>query len=224
MNADIVYVDYREGKSMVIDALRDLKIPIEMRELKIGDYVMGNVAVERKTIGDYFASIKDKRLGSQLYQLSSAYDLSYIIVEGDMYRGLLKSRIHPYAFWSSYVGDSLKRSLDGKQGQVITLNTFTHFETALCIKFIRKKLKSGETRMLLPPKISYKRSDIQLSVLSSIPGIGPDRAKNILKDNETLRNVFTSTDLTGTKGIGDRINSDLQILLDDLYDPEGEKE
>ena len=37
--------------------LKDLKVPFEVKKITPGDYVVGGVGIERKTLGDFFSSL-----------------------------------------------------------------------------------------------------------------------------------------------------------------------
>ena len=53
-------------------------------------------------------------------------------------------------------------------------------------------------------------------IVSSIPGIGEKRAKELLSRYGTLRNLFASRDWR-MKGFGDKLNEKVQSLLDMKY-------
>ena len=64
-----IIVDYREKNSLVISDLVNLKIEVEFKNLPIADYLINDIAIERKTISDFKSSIIDKRIFSQLKEL-----------------------------------------------------------------------------------------------------------------------------------------------------------
>ena len=80
----LIIADVHEKNSLVISELhRSKQVRLEIRSLKIGDYVIGNVIVERKTVSDLISSMINKRLIQQLNQMSK-YDKSLLIIEGDL--------------------------------------------------------------------------------------------------------------------------------------------
>jgi len=76
-----IIVDYREKNSLVISELINLGIEIEFRELKVADYIVKDVAIERKTISDFVSSMINKRLFNQIQELQQ-YKNRLLIVEG----------------------------------------------------------------------------------------------------------------------------------------------
>ena len=61
-----IIIDYREKNSLVVSELSKLNFEIEFKELKVADYIVGSVAIERKTVLDFISSMKDRRLVNQL--------------------------------------------------------------------------------------------------------------------------------------------------------------
>ena len=65
-------VDVNEPEDLA-ERLRELKVPIEVRRIAPGDYILGPIGVERKTITDFFNSMVRKRLFEQVQRLREAY-------------------------------------------------------------------------------------------------------------------------------------------------------
>ncbi len=76
-----IIVDYREKNSLVISELINLGIEIEFRELKVADYIVKDVAIERKTINDFISSMINKRLFNQIQELQQ-YKNRLLLIEG----------------------------------------------------------------------------------------------------------------------------------------------
>ena len=55
-----IIADYREKNSLVISELINLGVDVEIRELKVADYIVKDVAIERKTINDFVSSMINK--------------------------------------------------------------------------------------------------------------------------------------------------------------------
>ena len=77
-----ILCDDREPKSMDVFAQMTGGIEFERKRLKTGDYVCGNICVERKEINDFCASIIDGRLESQVKKMKRDFKYNYIIVVG----------------------------------------------------------------------------------------------------------------------------------------------
>ena len=86
-----IIMDNREKNSLVASELAKLQIPIEFQHLQVGDYLINNVAIVRKTISDLNSSIIDKRIFIQMQELKQ-YQKYLLIVEGineKIYSGIL---------------------------------------------------------------------------------------------------------------------------------------
>ena len=66
---DRIIIDYREKNSLVASHLVKLGFEIEFRELKVGDYVIKDVVIERKTVSDFVSSMINQRLLKQIEEL-----------------------------------------------------------------------------------------------------------------------------------------------------------
>ncbi|MBU2615550.1 MAG: Hef nuclease, partial [Nanoarchaeota archaeon] len=65
-----VVVDYREKNSLVISELVSLGFDVKLTPLKVADYLVKDVAIERKTVPDFISSMINKRLANQLEELN----------------------------------------------------------------------------------------------------------------------------------------------------------
>ena len=58
-----IVADIHEKNSLVLSQLKKSPlIRLEIKSLKIADYIIGNIAIERKTISDLIGSMISKRL------------------------------------------------------------------------------------------------------------------------------------------------------------------
>ena len=71
-----IIADVHEKNSLVIPTLIELGVEIEIKSLEIGDYLINNIAIERKTSSDFISSMLSKRLQEQLNQIQQ-YCLLY---------------------------------------------------------------------------------------------------------------------------------------------------
>ena len=56
-----IIIDYREKQSLVAAELVKLGFEIEFKELKVADYIVNGVAIERKTVSDFISSMMNRR-------------------------------------------------------------------------------------------------------------------------------------------------------------------
>ena len=217
----MVLVDIREKRSGIPAMLRRMGVPIELKELPVADYVIGNVGVERKTVEDYLQSKFSGRLDRQLYDLSRNFELSYLVIEGFVTEALMEHKVPRFAYVSSLVGSSLKRAPDGKQGQIITVNVDTKYDTALFIQALYKKISENDL-VRLPKLVKAKANPNELLVyiVSSFPDIGEKRATDLLKKFKTIRNLVNATEdeLAKVKGIGKKLASKLYQFFNKKFE------
>ena len=76
-----ILIDYREKNSLVAAYLVKLGFEIEFKELKVADYIVRGVAIERKTVADFILSMINKRLLKQIEELQQ-YENKLLIIEG----------------------------------------------------------------------------------------------------------------------------------------------
>jgi len=85
---NILYVDTREPPIFMEKIAELCPIPMEAKQLLTGDYVCGNVAIERKTINDFCLSVIGRetehngRLFTQSERLGKEFPYHYILVTG----------------------------------------------------------------------------------------------------------------------------------------------
>lgn len=213
----MIFVDVREERSRVPNLLRKMRVPTQSLELEVGDYIVGEVCVERKAINDYIGSLSSGHLANQLYQMSYNFELSYLIVEGLVSEALIYRKMRRAPFISSLVGSSLKRAPDGKQGQIVTVNLENPWDSALFLRFLHDKVVKGEARLPRMKKVKANPDEVMVYVLSSFPNIGEKRAKKLLEHYKTLRGVFVSEFWENSKAVGPKTNLKVQGLLERSY-------
>jgi len=79
----ILYADTREPR-YIIELLSKWGVQTRIKKLDVGDYIIGDIGVERKNVHDFYRSIIDKRIFDQLRRLKEAYNNAILIVEGEL--------------------------------------------------------------------------------------------------------------------------------------------
>src|SRR5215472_7658559 len=97
-----IAVDEREKPSGVPDKLRTMGASVEFRVLEVADYVVGEYAVERKSARDFVSSLFSGRLFDQAYRIGESYKGKILVVEGDLYEELQRSR-NPRSLWGALI-------------------------------------------------------------------------------------------------------------------------
>lgn len=213
-------VDSRESRADIISLLEKLQVPVTQIELEVGDYVIENIGIERKEANDYLASLVDGRLNNGLYQMSCNFPLSYLLVEGNMTQALIERGIPRDTYISSLAGCSLKRAPGGEQGQIITVNLETKYDTALFLKKLWEKLQTHEPRLPKPVKKTIDDNEMLVYTLSSISGIGENKARSLLESFTSIKEIVNCQpiELKRAKGIGDVLATRMYRVFNKKYE------
>ncbi len=182
-----INVDYRERNSLIPSELVALGLNINFKELKVADYIVRGVAIERKTVNDFITSMKNRRLLNQLQELQQ-YEKKLLIIEGideqDLYTDSEeKIGMHP----NSVRGFLLSILLKYNVPLIFTQNAE---DTAKFI-FLLSKKKEYEHPLNVKKKTHNKKEQLQF-IVESFPGIGPKTARKLLKEFITISNIINA--------------------------------
>ncbi len=205
-----VIADFREGTSAVLRELLKLGVAVELRSLKVGDYVVsGEVAVERKRLEDFARSLLDGRLFEQARTLVSTYPRALLLVEG------LDStlNISPQAFW----------------GAMLTLL----YDFRLPVVWVRSPAEAAQIVALLarreqvegraypairegkPPTLK----EIQEYVVAGLPGVELTLARRLLEFFGSVEAVFRAEkeELMKVRGVGEKLAERIRTVITAPY-------
>ncbi|WP_292000238.1 ERCC4 domain-containing protein [Caldivirga sp.] len=178
-------MDSREHETAqaVISALKELGCSVLVSTLTVGDYVVSSeVAVERKRTMDLINSIIDGRLFQQASNLIESYQEPYIIIEGDLWSTVSMRGISRGAL----IGALVKVSRSGLR----ILWARDERDTAQALYSLA--LASPGLIKISNRRKSESTSYMQVSLLSSLPGIGVKRAVKLLKIYGTPLNALNN--------------------------------
>lgn len=182
-----IIIDYREKNSLIPSELKSLGLEIELRELKVADYIIQGVAIERKTVSDFISSMKNRRLLKQLEELQQYQD-KLLVVEGideqDLYTDSEEIMgMHP----NSVRGFLLSILLKYKIPIIFTKN---YQDTAKFFSVLSRK-KPREIPLNVNKKNLSKKERVQF-IIEGFPGIGPKTAIKLLKKFRTVKNIVNA--------------------------------
>lgn len=182
-----VIIDYREKNSLIPSELKSLGLETELRELKVADYIIQGVAIERKTVSDFISSMKNRRLLKQLEELQQYQD-KLLVVEGideqDLYTDSEEIMgMHP----NSVRGFLLSILLKYKVPIIFTKN---YQDTAKFLSVLSRK-KPREIPLNVNKKNLSKKERVQF-IIEGFPGIGPKTAIKLLKKFRTVKNIVNA--------------------------------
>ena len=204
-----IIIDERERKSGIPKLLKDIGVNIEIKTLPIGDYIVSHeTVVERKSINDLIASIFDGRLFDQCNRLKEHFQFPIILLEGDVDE-IESITENPLVFY----GALSTVAIDFKIPIIPTPNA-SH--TAKLLISLASRKESIKGPLLKKIKKSNDLQKQQLSVLSSLPGVGEKIAVRMLeKFGSPLKVLSASTkDLAKISGLGESRAKKIKSMLE----------
>lgn len=193
-------VDNHEKNSLVISELINSGIQVDFEHLEVADFLVNNIAIERKTISDFLSSMISKRLSQQLINLDK-YEKRLLIIEGIEEQELYSEKkyekdkgINSNAIRGFLLDIILKYN-------VPIIFTKNYEDTAKFLIVLAKKQEKSNDSMRVKRKTRNKREQLQF-ILEGFPGIGAETAKKLLGKFGTIKNIINSSDKELGKEIG----------------------
>jgi DNA excision repair protein ERCC-4 len=191
-----IVVDERERNSRVPKFLVEDGAQIDFARLSVGDYIIApEIAIERKTIHDLINSIYDGRLFIQCSNLTQFYSKPILIIEGNILNLQLENSPE------SKINDEIEISFEKILQIYDALATIAlifripvihspsaNYTSKFLIILLNKAIKSGITingPLIKRIKKGNHMQLQQLSILSSLPGVGDKLAIKLLKKFKT---------------------------------------
>ncbi|MEK6851671.1 MAG: ERCC4 domain-containing protein, partial [Candidatus Thermoplasmatota archaeon] len=157
-----------------------------VKQISPGDYVVGEVAVERKTVSDFFASLINRRLFDQVRRLREAYPVPMILVEGDLSQ--ISEYKNPRAFWGAFLRFTMKE-------HVPLIVTPDQEQTCQALVTLHKQIgaKASEYGLRHKPKM-LDLGQRQRFLVQGLPNVGETISRNLLERFGSVRGVFSADD------------------------------
>jgi ERCC4-type nuclease len=183
----IIVADIHEKNSLVISELhKSTQIRLEIKSLKIADYIINDIAIERKTVQDLISSMISKRLIQQLIQMQS-YKKSLLIIEGDLDEVINEENNISKALRGLLVSISTNY-------QTSIIRTQDYEDTAKYLITLAKQQIKPKTEISLHSRIPKTKKEQKSYILESFPNIGPSKAKQLLKKFKTIQQTINATE------------------------------
>jgi len=199
----IIIVDNRESNSLVPTELKKLGFNIEFKQLPVADYLINNIAIERKTISDFKSSIISKRIISQLEEIKQ-YPRHILIVEGIASEDIYAGQIHENAFR----GMLLSIATEFKVPLIFTKN---EKDTAKYLAVIANKKQKPEQPIRASKILRTEKEQIQF-ILEGFPNIGPSSAKKLVEHFKTIKNIANASREELEKVIGKKAEEIYKLI------------
>ncbi len=205
-----VIIDIHEKNSLINSELINLGLETELKHLKVADYIVGEVAIERKTVSDFISSMVSKRLTNQLEELQQ-YPNRLLIIEGIDEQELYtdsenRTGMHPNAIRGFLLSILLKY-------KVPIIFTKDYKDTAKFILVLSKRV--GKESSLNVTKKSLNKKERLQFILEGFPGIGPKNAKKLLEKFGTLKEIINTPIEELEKEIGKK--AEIFSILEEKY-------
>lgn len=203
-----VVMDYREKNSFVYPTLVGMGFEVIIKELKVADYLVNDVAIERKTVSDFISSMINRRLSRQLEELQQ-YKNRLLVVEGideqELYSEAryLEGGMNPNAVR----GFLISILLEHKTPIIFTKNSE---DTARFISVLANR-KPRELSMNVAKKNMNKKERMRF-ILESFPQIGPKSAGKLLEHFKSVKAVINAEEEELRKVIGKKAETMKKII------------
>jgi DNA excision repair protein ERCC-4 len=202
-------VDERERKSGIPDLLKQIGVKVEMMNLPVGDYIVApETVVERKSVSDFISSVFDGRLFDQCNRLKEHFEHPTIIIEGNVDE-IDKITENPLVFY----GAMSSVVLDFKIPVIPTPNA-SHTAKLLISMCARQETVKGP--FLKKIRKSGNLQQQQLSILTSLPGVGEKLASRMLEKFGSPSSSLnaSSVELSKINGMGEARAQKIRKILD----------
>ena len=209
----LVLADYREKGSGVVKNLIAQGINLKLDMLDSADFILShNCGVEFKTVQDFVTSIIDGRIFEQARKLKQKFEKPVFVVEGeeDLYS---VRNVHPNAIRGMIAAIAVGFGIP-------ILRSKNAEDTAGILYSIAMREQKKDSDFNIHFTKPQSTQELQEFIVSSLPGIGPQLAKELLSALGSVKNIFTASDddLKKVKGIGDKTIQNIKDLIEKKYE------
>jgi Fanconi anemia group M protein len=209
-----VFVDYREKGSRVVKELIDAGVSIKLEKLDSADFLLSSRAgIEYKTVIDFVNSIIDGRLLQQIKDLKRNFERPLIIVEGteDIYS---IRKVHPNAIRGMLATITISYGIP-----IVYTKNFRETASLLSIIAKREQENSGKDFSLHGDRKPLTLKEQQEYIVSSLPSVGSNLAKELLKSLGSVKKVINADEeeLKKVNKVGEKIAKNIKDAVDKDY-------
>jgi len=149
-----------------------------LEQLEVGDYIVGDWVIERKSAKDFVTSILDGRIWEQINKLSKARK-KLLIIEGEEDLYLIRE-VNPNVIRGVILTIAEKG--------IPIIRTKNFIDTAYYLKVLAEKEKKQPSQVVIT-----KKAETPVEALAAFPGIGEKFAKELLKRYKSIKNVINAS-------------------------------
>ena len=237
----VVVIDDRENDTVIHklyvrlgDRSQDEKGQAQVKRLQVGDYIIGDVAIEAKEINDLWKSIlgigRTRTINAQLADLVENYERPMLVVYGNTiktYRppGIRRGNPRQEIARAHSCIKAFKRDLYQRFPtiQFMQLDTMDEFVDWIVNLHQQQTIAGKLSAPTFVRKAKRSTLDPRVAALSGMPGITEEHAENLLSEFGSIPNILKSrtsqASLMAVPGIG-RKKAKMILSLRDQY-PQG---
>jgi Fanconi anemia group M protein len=200
MGKPLLRVDSAESASGIPALLCALgSVEVEVADLQVGDYEVGDVGIERKSALDFLASIRDRRLFSQAKLLAATFAKPVLVLEGR-----LEDVDHGFEEEALTGALSYLPVIEGVS--VIPTRDTAHSARLIARMALHRLNGLGYEVSMHGPKPAALPI-LQRYVVGSLPGIGAGRAIKLLQHFGSVEAIFAAgePELAQVAGLGPKL-------------------
>ena len=209
-----IYIDHREKSNPVLKELIELGVSINLEKLDTADFILSsNVCVEFKNQEDFVDSLMDGRLFAQLKAMKSNFLKPVILVEGS--RDLYSIRnLHPNSIRGMLSSIAVDFSVP-----IIYSRTFKESAALLVAMANREQDKTGKNFSYHGARKPMGYKEQQEYLVSSLPGVGPSLAKELLKKFGSVGKIINASEdeLKEVDMLGDKKAKQMKEIVGKEY-------
>ena len=181
-----IIIDTREKQSLIAANLIEKKANIKYEQLEIGDYLIEDTIIERKTFQDFVGSIINKRLFAQLKEIKK-YPKHFLILEG-FYYNYNEFNVHENAVRGMLLSIATYY-------QTPIIYTQNEEDTADFLILLAKRYENKKPKPSIRQTKTQKTPEEQKQfILEGFPEMGPTSAKYLIEKFPTLKDIFNATE------------------------------
>ncbi|MEK6856063.1 MAG: ERCC4 domain-containing protein [Nanoarchaeota archaeon] len=198
-----ILIDNREKNSLVPSEISKLGFSIEFTQLKVGDYIVSNIPIERKTISDLKSSIINKRIFDQLRNLE--INKGILIIEGIQDENIYSGIIHENALRGFFLSLAIKN-------KVPFLFSQNAKDTAKYLSILSKRSSDSSISLRQSRVFPSKEEQIQF-ILEGFPNIGPVKSKELINRFKSIRNIINAEEKDLESVLGKGAKEFMQLII-----------
>jgi len=210
----VIYIDNREKGNDIPKRLLDIGADVKLKQLETADYIISNrTGIEYKKVEDFINSLVDGRLLSQVSQLVKNFERPIIMVEGEESIFGIRN-IHPNAIR----GLISSITVDFRVPIIYTTDPNDTAETIFAMAKREQDIQKGDIQLHLSKK-PVSENEQKEYIISSLPQIGPNLAKELLKHFGSVKNIMNADEkeLQSIDKVGKIIAKKIRDIIDKDY-------